>query len=125
MPMPYIVPNATSSSATAAGTAVAVTVSFSDLPTTLVAADDHCKTELGVPASQCAWFVVAGSDGASYNATAAVGPGGKTLVLTATVAKAGTTAVSSSFGWGNYPINTIMTAEGLPLLPWSGLQVQQ
>lgn len=120
-PQPYKAPTATSSTASAAGTTVSVTVSFSDVPTTLVAADDHCKTELGVPSNQCAWFSITGSDGKTYNATAAVGPGGQTVVLTATVGSAGTTAASSSFGWGIYPINTIMSAEGIPLLPWNGL----
>jgi hypothetical protein len=58
-PQPYKAPTATSSTASAAGTTVSVTVSFSDVPTTLVAADDHCKTELGVPSNQardwCGW----------------------------------------------------------------------
>jgi hypothetical protein len=117
-PTNWVPPSYASAVAGAAGTTVTVTVSFSSLPTTLVAADDHCKTELGVPAASCAWFSIVASDGATYNATATVAGGGKTLLLSANVAKAGTTAVGSTFGYNQWPINTIMTAEGLPLQPW-------
>ena len=108
-------PSYAKGAASANGGTVSVAVSFADLPTTLVAAADHCKTELGVPASQCAWFTIVGSDGKSYNATAT--PSGSTLVLSAAV-PAGTTAAATSFGWNSWPINTVMSAEGLPLQPW-------
>jgi hypothetical protein len=117
-PATYLAPALASSTAAAAGAAVTVTVAFDNVPTTLVAAADHCQTELGVPAAQCFWFSILGSDGKSYNATAAVGADGKSVVLSATVDAAGTTAVATTFGNGQWPINTIKSAEGLPLLPW-------
>ena len=70
-----------------------------------------------MPADQCAWFTITGSDAKAYNATAAPSADGKSLVLTAAV-PAGTTAAATSFGYAQWPINTIMTAEGLPLQPW-------
>ena len=43
---------------------------------------------------------------------------GAALVLTATARAAGVTATGSSFGMNAWPINTVMSAEGLPLQPW-------
>ena len=99
-PATYLAPSPASSTAAAAGTAVTVTVAFDNVPTTLVAADDHCQTELGVPAAQCFWFSILTSDGKVHNATAAVGADGKSVVLSATVDAAGTTAVATTFGNG-------------------------
>jgi hypothetical protein len=72
-----------------------------------------------VPVATCAWFSITASDGKTYNATATIGADGKSVVLSATVAAAGTTAVSTAFGIAGWPINTIKSAEGLPLFPWS------
>ena len=117
MPTPWKSPSYRRCVASASAGSAVATVIFDDLPTTLVAAADHCKTELGVPASQCAWFSITGSDAKVYNATAAPSADGKSLVLTAAV-PAGTTAAATSFGWSQWPINTIMSAEGLPLTTW-------
>ena len=96
-----------------------VAVSFANVPTALVTAADHCKTELKVPNQFCAWFSITGSDTIVRNATATIGTDGRSLVLTAMVpAKEGVVAASTGFGWNAWPINTIMTAEGLPLQPW-------
>ena len=67
MPMNYQAPMYASATASAAGTTVTVAVSFTNVPTTLVAAQDHCQTELGVPASQCFYFTILGSDSKLYN----------------------------------------------------------
>ena len=40
-------------------------------------------------------------------------------VVSSRFGAAGVTAVSTAFGWNGWPINTIMTAEGLPLQPWT------
>jgi len=112
---PWRSPTYATGKASTSGASVSVTVTFTDVPTTLVPAADHCKTELGVPAAQCAWFSIVGSDGKAYNATAT--PTGSSLVLTASV-PAGVTASASTFGYNSWPINTVMTAEGLPLQPW-------
>lgn len=117
-PTPYLSPSYVSAVATASGTAVTVTVTLHDVPTKLVPGTDHCKSELGVPPNECGFPTILGSDGKTYNASIAVGPAGKSVVLSATVA-AGTTAVASSYGWNTYPINLIYSAEGLPLQPWN------
>lgn len=78
----------------------------------------HCPTELGVPVSACSWFAIGASDGAFYNATAAVGAGGDTLVLTA-AAKSGLTVVSTSFGYSDYPVAQFENGLGLPVAPWT------
>ena len=84
-------------SARASGTTV--TVSFSNVPTTLVTAEDHCQTEYKVLASACSAFTIVGSDGISYAATPSVGADGKTLILTAAGAPGGVTAANTTFGW--------------------------
>jgi hypothetical protein len=70
-----------------------------------------------VSAAACAWFSITGSDGVAYNATPAVA--GASLVLTAPGAPAGTRPVATAFGMNAWPINVVMSAEGLPLQPWS------
>jgi sialate O-acetylesterase len=118
-PTQYLPPTYKSSVAKSSGTNLMVTVTFDNVPTKLVAADDHCKTELKVPASECAWFSITGSDNAVLNATATVGADRKSLVLSAVAKKTGVTPTASSFGMNAWPINTIMSAEGFPLQPWS------
>ena len=130
LPTVYLPPTYAGATAMSSGRSVMVTVYFNDLPTKLVAAHDYCKTHMlaqngsgvwfstGLSASLCSWFTIIGSDGGRYNATATPTPDGKQLVLTATVNQSGTTAIATSFGWNSWPINTIMSAEGLPLQPW-------
>jgi len=121
IPTPYLPPTYNSARSTAKGQLLTVTVLFDEVPTKLVSAADHCKTEapFKVPVAECAWFSITTSDNSILNATATIGADGKSLVLTATAAKAGITATGSSFGMNGWPINTIMSAEGLPLQPWS------
>jgi hypothetical protein len=90
-----------------------------NVPTTLALANDHCQTEYNVSATQCAWFTVTGSNGVTYNATASIGSDQKSVILVATNVPDGVTAVASSFGWAQWPINTIKSAEGFPLQPWN------
>jgi sialate O-acetylesterase len=100
------------------GTNLSITISFDDLPSKFVYASDYCKTELKVPVSDCAWFSIIGSDGVALNASATIGSDGTTLVLKAFTNASNITPISSNFGWNAWPINMIMTAEGLPLQPW-------
>ena len=86
-PTLYLPPTYKSATAAAAGTMLTVTIRFTDLPTKLVEADDHCKTELKVPANECAWFSIGGSDASTLNATATIGADGTSLVLTAKASK--------------------------------------
>lgn len=120
-PTPYLPPTYAGASGTpsATGAPMLVTVTLDNVPTTLVAAADHCKTEAPykVPAAACASFTITGSDGVVYNATAAVN--GKQVMLTTYDPPAGTSPVASTFGMNAWPINTIVSAEGLPLQPWS------
>lgn len=106
----------------AAGAALTVTVSFAPGTTgggLRPIAGAHCPTELGVPAGSCGWFTIGASDGAVYNATAAVGAGGDTLVLTATAARAGATVLNTSFGYADYPVAQFASDGGLPVAPWT------
>ena len=106
------------------GTDLTVTVSFDNIPTKLVYASDYCKTELKVPASDCAWFTITGSDSVELNASATIGSNGTRLVLKAFTNSSNITPISSAFGWNAWPINTITTAEGLPLQPWTNESVK-
>ena len=55
----------------------------------------------------------------SYNASATVGADQKSVVLTAVVPKNTSLSIAATrFGWNLFPINTVMSAEGLPLMPW-------
>ena len=101
-----------------AGT-MAVEISFGDLPTKLVTAHDYCRTDLKVPSTQCAWFTITGTDGVARNATASISADGKSLVLKASTNITTATPATTSFGWNAWPVNTVMTAEGLPLQPWN------
>lgn len=116
----HVLPNAN-------GTAIAVTVAFDNVVSKLVAAEDHCKTELKVPVVECAWFSITLSDknATVVNATATIGADGKSVVLTATAPAAGLTAASTSFGMNGWPINTVMSAEGFPLRPWADEACEQ
>ncbi len=84
----------------------------------------HCPTELGVPASQCAGFAIGASDGVLYNASAAVGAAGDTLVLTATASSGAARVLNTSFGYSNYPVALFENGLGLPLAPWTPQPVQ-
>jgi hypothetical protein len=79
----------------------------------------HCPTELGVPVSACSFFSIGASDGAVYNASAAIGAGGDTLVLTATAAQSGLSVRNTSFGFSDYPVAQFTNGLGLPVLPWT------
>jgi hypothetical protein len=56
-----------------------------------------------------------------YNASANIGPDKQSVVLTAVVPNSTPktlTIAATRFGWNLFPINTIKSAEGLPLMPW-------
>lgn len=120
-PRAWAPPTYRRATASADGAALTVTVEFDNVPTALVAAADRCKTEppFNVSAAACAWFSITGSDGAELNATVAIDVRAPTtLVLTATARAAGVTAVGTAFGMNAWPVNTILSREGLPLQPW-------
>ena len=78
----------------------------------------RCPTETGIiKAADCGWFSIIGSDGLSYNASAAVGADGVTLQLAAQ-APAGTAAAGTEWGWNAWPVVSFYNAAGLPMVPW-------
>lgn len=115
--VPYIYPTFASSSAAANGNVVTVTVTLSNVGTSLNFQPAHCPTELGVPADICAWWSVIGKDGVWYNATAAITGGGQSVAITATLA-AGVAANGTAYGYGTWPVITLYNNFGLPVLPW-------
>jgi hypothetical protein len=122
VPRPWAPPTYKRAVASAAGGQLSVNVEFDNVPTSLVAAADHCRTErpYNVTPGSCAWFSILASDGSVLNATAAVNATAPdALVLTAAAPAAGVTAVGTSFGMNAWPINTIVSSEGLPLQPWN------
>lgn len=50
-----------------------------------------------------------------YNASMAIAEDGKSILLSAIMTAP---PMSTTFGWENWPINTVMSKEGFPLQPW-------
>lgn len=65
----------------------------------------------------CGWFGVLYSDGVWRNATPAVAPSGDALLLT-TAGSAGLRAVATKYAYADWPVLSLYTATGLPVLPW-------
>jgi len=70
-----------------------------------------------VGAASCGWFSVLYADGAWRNASAAVDAGGDALLLT-TQGTAGLRALATMNGYADWPVVSIYTATGLPVVPW-------
>ena len=117
-PLPWQPPAYASATAAGAGAGATALVTLSGVPTTLALAADHCKTELKVDAAQCAGFYLVGSDGQQYAAAAALGGAPNTVALAAALPP-GVRVAGTTFGYSTWPINTVMSAEGLPLMPWN------
>ena len=104
------------------GATLTATVTFAPGTTTgglQPIAGAHCPTELGVPVSRCSWFTIGATDGALYTASAVIGAGGDTLVLTATSSSGAPRVVNTSFGFSDYPVVQFANRLGLPLAPWT------
>jgi hypothetical protein len=65
----------------------------------------------------CGWFGVLYSDGVWRNATAAVAPTGDALLLS-TAGTAGLKAVATRYAYADWPVLSVYTATGLPVMPW-------
>ena len=117
-PTPYLTPSLASAIPGTNGSVLSVAVTLKDVPSKLVPASDHCKVELGVPAGECGYPTIWGSDGKAYNATIAVGADGKSVVLSANASAPGVAVAAHAYGFNTFPINLIYSAEGLPLQPW-------
>ena len=81
----------------------------------------HCPTERAVNASACAWFAIQTNDDAGtwHNASVAVAEGGLGVVLSAVAPGRGLAAVATRNGFGDWPVVTVYSRDGLPLMTWS------
>lgn len=77
--------------------------------------DDGAARHVG--AASCGWFAVLYSDGVWRNASAAVAPSGDALLLT-TAGSAGLAARATANGYADWPVVSVYTATGLPVVPW-------
>lgn len=112
----------------ATATELAVTVSFSDVTAAGLVQrgwepdsnSSHCPTERAVPASSCDWFAIQVNDNnfSWYNASAALTPDRQGVVLTAAAPQPGLAVVATRFGWADWPVVTVYSAEGLPVQTW-------
>lgn len=121
-PLPWEPPSYVSAVASGTGATATATVTLSNVPTTLVAAEDHCQTEYKVDPAQCAGFYIVGTDGKQYPATTTLGGASNTVTLAAAL-PTGVAVNGTTFGYSTWPINTVVTAEGLPLLPWDATPI--
>jgi len=78
-----------------------------------------CPHHFAVADASCDWFAVQDSTGAWVNASAAIGPGGDTIVLTAVASADGATANATRNGWADWPVVSVYNSAGLPLIPWT------
>lgn len=82
----------------------------------------HCPTERGVNTTYCDWFGVQVNDaypvGTWLNASTAVGADRHTLVLHVQAPGPGLVAVATRNGWSDWPVTTVYTVDGQPVLPW-------
>jgi hypothetical protein len=81
----------------------------------------HCPTERGVNASYCDWFAVQVNDsgGTWLNASVALTADARGVVLTAVAGAPGLAAVATRNGWSDWPVVTVYSQGGLPLLTWN------
>ena len=66
----------------------------------------------------CDWFSVLYSDGVWRNATVAVDPSGDAIVLSTPGTPTGLTAVATRNGYADWPVVSVFTKSGLPVVPW-------
>ena len=83
------------------------------LPLTLIPPTTACPS-----GANCTAFEILGSDGGVYVASAALAAGGVGLRVTAPALPAGVYAVGSAYAWSQWPLASLFSAGGLPVLPW-------
>ena len=85
----------------------------------------HCPTERNVTSNFCGWFGIQVNDvpanGTWLNASVALTPDAQGIVLQAVAPHAGLSAVATRFGFADWPVATVYSIEGLPLMTWSKL----
>jgi sialate O-acetylesterase len=78
-----------------------------------------CPVDLGIDPTACAWFALQDSTtGAWANVTGVQVLNGTAVALSAPLA-AGTGVRGTAFGWGGYPVVTLFSGTGLPVVPWN------
>ena len=75
-------------------------------------------------ARTCGWFGVQFSDGVWRNATAAVAPEGDAVLLS-TAGTAGLKAVATRYAYADWPVLSLYTTTGLPVMPWGPRNITQ
>jgi hypothetical protein len=130
--VPYLNPRYASATARSASNAthtlIDVTVELSDVPAGGLVMrgwepesnSSHCPTERSIPAASCDWWAVQVNDGAStwYNATGALTPDARGVVLSVAAVGRGLAPVATRNGFADWPVVSVYSAEGLPLQPW-------
>ena len=79
----------------------------------------HCPTERNISIAICDWFAIQIDDTPSswLNASVMIGDDGHSIVLTAVVG-VGRSAIATRFGWNSWPVVTVYSTSGIPLVPW-------
>ena len=80
----------------------------------------HCPVERGVNLTSCDWFSIQTNDGAFswHNASVTLTADRQGIVLTAVVPQPGLACVATRFGQNDWPVVTVYSSEGFPLIPW-------
>lgn len=118
----YVSPRYAAASGAVQGVTLTATITFAPGSTAAglqAIGGAHCPVELGVPVGECSGFAIGATDGVLYNASAAIGAGGDTLVLTATAKSSGLRVLNTSFGYSDYPVAQFKNSLGLPVAPWT------
>lgn len=74
-----------------------------------------CPTD--VPADECDGISIYGTDGVQYPASAII-LNSTTLLLSAPSAPAGVKAAATRYGWSPWPLVSLYSSGGFPVLPW-------
>lgn len=73
---------------------------------------------LPAPADECGWAAILASDGSWLNASVSLSADGAGVVLTATAPAGGLSPVASSYAYNAWPVASVFSAAGFPVLPW-------
>jgi hypothetical protein len=80
----------------------------------------HCPTERAINISYCDWFAIQVNDNMQswYNASVEITSDGFGILLSILVPQKGLAAIATRAMWSDWPVVTIYSVNGLPLLPW-------
>jgi hypothetical protein len=72
----------------------------------------------------CGWFEILYNDGLWRNATVEISPTGDSILLTTTGSQ-GLKAIATKNGYADWPVVSVYTKSGLPLVPWGPRNISQ